>query len=411
MNFASTDATHLSKPRRFGLLLLVVWTVVVAVSLARNLSRQQEATLKLAHMTAIALYNKDIHYRRWASEFGGVYVPITPTSLPNPHLTRVPERDIQTPSGKRLTLINPAYMNRLVYDLADKDGAPQGHITSLKPLRPKNSPDPWEAAALKAFEQGLSEVSGVQRLNGKDVMRLMRPLMVEKSCLACHAEEGYRVGEVRGGLSISLPMEKLWQEEHATDVALIFNHACLWLLGVVGIVLGVRNLDRANARIITLMHTDALTGLANRRYLADMLEKAMAFASRHEQPLSLIMLDLDDFKIINDSYGHKAGDQVLESFAQLMQNFIRKEDLAARFGGEEFILMLPGTDLEQAAIMAERLRTQMENVTFAFSSSRVTASFGITQYRSGDTFETLINRVDEALYAAKGAGKNRGMRV
>jgi diguanylate cyclase (GGDEF)-like protein len=407
MHFVSVDKTQQSKPRRFGWLLLVVWTVVVAASLGWNLFKQQKATLELAHATAIALYKKDLLYRRWASELGGVYVPITPATLPNPYLARVPERDIQTLSGQRLTLINPAYMNRQVYDLADKANEPQGHITSLKPLRPENSPDPWEATALKAFEQGLTEVSGVERLNGKDVMRLMRPLMVETSCLACHTSQGYHVGEVRGGISIILPMEKLWQEERTINVALIFGHTCLWLLGVVGILVGVRNLDRANAQIITLMHTDPLTGLANRRFFTDMLEKAMAFANRHQQHLSLIMVDLDDFKVINDTYGHETGDQVLTSFAQLMNGFIRKEDVAARFGGEEFILMLPGTDLEQVAIMAERLRTQMENVTFSTSQSRVTASFGITQYRPDDTFETLINRVDDALYAAKKAGKNQ----
>lgn len=404
MIFSNADTAQLSKPRRFGWLLLVAWTVVVAASLVWNLVQQRQETLALAHTAAVALLEKDLLYHRWACGHGGVYVPITPTTQPNQYLSHLPERDILTPSGRHLTLIIPPNINRQIYSMSRLAGQPQGHVTSLKPLQPENTPDPWEEAALGAFARGKQEVSGMEQLNGKDVIRLMRPFITEEGCLNCHVNQDYRLGEVRGGISVILPMGEWWGER-ATNVAL--GHGCLWLLGVVVILMGVRNLDRANARIITLMHTDPLTGLANRRFFTEMLEKAMAFANRHQQPLSLIMVDLDDFKVINDTYGHETGDQVLTSFAQLMNGFIRKEDVAARFGGEEFILMLPGTDLEQVAIMAERLRTQMENVTFSTSQSRVTASFGITQYRPDDTFETLINRVDDALYAAKKAGKNQ----
>ena len=155
--------------------------------------------------------------------------------------------------------------------------------------------------------------------------------------------------------------------------------------------------------------TTHLTRLANRRFFIDFLEKAMAFAKRHEQALSVIMADLDNFKSINDTYGHQAGDQVLAAFAQVMQASIRQEDLAARFGGEEFILMLPGTTLEDATILAERLRESLENLTFPPLKTRVTASFGIAQYQPDDTFETLVKRADEGLYAAKAAGRNRVM--
>jgi diguanylate cyclase (GGDEF)-like protein len=168
-------------------------------------------------------------------------------------------------------------------------------------------------------------------------------------------------------------------------------------------------LDKAHLRIITLVNTDSLTFLANRRFFIDLLEKAMAFAKRHAQPLSVIMADLDKFKSINDTYGHQVGDQVLAAFGQVMQASIRQEDLAARFGGEEFILMLPGTTLENATILAERLRESLENLTFSPLKTRVTASFGAAQYRPDDTFETLVNRADEAMYAAKAAGRNRVM--
>lgn len=358
----------------------------------------------MAQTAAAALLEKDFLYHRWACGYGGVYVPVSPTTQPNPYLSHLPERDILTPSGRRLTLIIPPSITRQVYTVGKLAGKPQGHVTSLKPLQPENTPDLWEKAALQTCALGSREVCGIDRLDGQDVVRLMRPFITEQGCLGCHVNQDYHRGEVRGGISVIMPMGKWWGKR-ATNVAL--GHGCLWLIGVAVILAGVQNLDQAHARIITLMHTDPLTGLANRRFFTDMLEKAMAFASRHEQPLSLIMVDLDDFKAINDTYGHEAGDQVLTSFAQLTQDFIRKEDLVARFGGEEFILMLPSTDLKQTTLIAERLRGQMENVTFSASPARVTASFGITQFRPGDTFETLINRADEALYAAKGAGKNR----
>ncbi len=371
--------------------------------------QQRRETLALAYTVALTLYEKDLLYRRWAAGQGGVYAPVTAATPPNPYLSHLPERDIRTPSGRRLTLINPAYMNRQVYELAQKIGQPQGHITSLKPLRPENAPDPWEAAALKVCEQGQAEVSGIGKLDGKEVLRLMRPVMTEKSCLGCHAGQGYRLGEIRGGISLAVPMTSLWQAQSSANLSLTVSHGLLWLLGVAGIFLGITRLERANQCIIALVNTDSLTRLANRRFFIDLLEKAMAFAKRHEQALSVIMADLDNFKSVNDTYGHQAGDQVLVAFAQVMQASIRQEDLAARFGGEEFIVMLPGITLEQAVILGERLRELLSNLKLPPLKTGVTASFGITQYRPDDTLESLVNRADAALYAAKAAGRNRVM--
>jgi diguanylate cyclase (GGDEF)-like protein len=381
----------------------------VAASLIWNLAQQRRETLDLVYTTAITLYEKDLLYRRWAAGHGGVYVPVTAATPPSPYLSHLPERDILTPSGRHLTLVNPAYMTRQVYEMAQEIGQPQGHLHSLKPLRPENVPDLWEMAALNGFERGQAEVRGIGKLDGKEVFRLMRPFITEKSCLGCHAGQGYRVGDIRGGISLAVPMAALRQAQGPMKVALAGGHGLLWLIGVVGIVVAVSNLEKAHLRIITLVNTDSLTRLANRRFFIDLLDKAMAFSKRHEQALSVIMADLDNFKSINDTYGHQAGDQVLAAFGQVMQASIRQEDLAARFGGEEFILMLPGTTIEDATILAERLRESLENLAFPPLKTRVTASFGIAQYRPDDTIETLVKRADEGLYAAKAAGRNRVM--
>lgn len=170
-----------------------------------------------------------------------------------------------------------------------------------------------------------------------------------------------------------------------------------------------QELAEANAAITQLMRTDALTGLANRRYFFEGLENIMSLAKRHRTPLSLIMADLDHFKTINDTYGHAGGDQVLKGFGVLFQKYSRKEDLAARFGGEEFIVALPLTDSSGALVFAEKIRFALEEMKWDQIKSKVTGSFGISQFQPGDTPESFIERADKALYQAKAAGRNRVM--
>jgi diguanylate cyclase (GGDEF)-like protein len=157
------------------------------------------------------------------------------------------------------------------------------------------------------------------------------------------------------------------------------------------------------------MHTDPLTGLANRRYFLEILENFMSMARRHHTPLTLVMADLDHFKTVNDTYGHAGGDQVLKDFGGLLKKYCRREDLAARFGGEEFIVALPLTDLPGAMIWAERIRLGLEEMVWEQIKSTVTGSFGISQFYPQDTPESFIERADIALYQAKAAGRNRVM--
>lgn len=161
-----------------------------------------------------------------------------------------------------------------------------------------------------------------------------------------------------------------------------------------------------NSSITQLMHTDHLTGLANRRFFVEMLVKQISYCKRHHVPLSLVISDLDKFKKMNDNYGHHSGDQFLISFAAMMQNYSRKEDLPARFGGDEFIIMLPNVKALQAATFAERLRRAIENMEMPTSEEFVTASFGITQLTAEDSTDSFIKRSDEALYEAKRKGGN-----
>ena len=154
-----------------------------------------------------------------------------------------------------------------------------------------------------------------------------------------------------------------------------------------------------------LSQTDYLTNSYNRRYFTQKLEEEIERAKRAGSDFSLIMLDIDRFKSINDRFGHNAGDLVLKSVAELIKNRIRKIDTLARWGGEEFVLLLPDTPVENAARLAEELRESLSRLDIPGVAS-VTASFGVAGYRPGDTIDALTHRADDLMYEAKAAGRN-----
>ena len=154
---------------------------------------------------------------------------------------------------------------------------------------------------------------------------------------------------------------------------------------------------------------DGLTGLYNRRYLDERLEQERAFAARHEQPLSAILIDIDHFKAVNDDHGHAAGDSVLRAISRVITEAVRSEDIVARYGGEELCVLARGTGERGALALAERLRRNVESLPIRSGGTviRVTASLGVATCRG--TCEGLLETADEALYAAKEAGRNRSI--
>ncbi len=220
--------------KRYTILLGLLWTAVIVISAGWALHNNHHFTTEAARIEAQATFNKDLLYRRWASLHGGVYVPVTEETQPNPYLT-VEHRDIMTTDGQMLTLINPAYMTRQVHELAQEQDGIQGHITSLDPIRPANAPDEWEVEALLAFEDGVREVTSIETLNGEDVLRYMQGMVTEESCLVCHAFQGYEVGDIRGGISVSVPMEPYWASLRPMQMSIFVSHSALWLMGIMGI--------------------------------------------------------------------------------------------------------------------------------------------------------------------------------
>ena len=175
-----------------------------------------------------------------------------------------------------------------------------------------------------------------------------------------------------------------------------------------------RQLMEANARLRHMSRTDGLTGVDNRRHLEETLDEMFEHAKRLNEPFACVMCDLDRFKAVNDTYGHQAGDAVLKQFARILRNEMREIDRVGRYGGEEFMMLLPGTVLDAAVTFAERVRKQVESHKFTFDGGSIcrTASFGVSAWphpRISDT-DGLVRSADEALYVAKETGRNRAVR-
>jgi len=223
---------------RFFLLIAIFWTIVILAAAGLHYREAYSSAMAIARAGLFESYNKDMVYRRWVTIHGGVYVPVTAETPPNPYLAHLPERDVTTSSGKQLTLMNPAYMTRQVQELGEKQYGHKGHLTSLKPLRSENEPDDWEKDMLLAFEQGKKEVLSIEPIGKETYLRLMRPFVVDQGCLKCHAEQGYKLGDIRGGLSVSAPwgpIEKnLFTQMRSGTIA----YGGIWLIGILGLVAG-----------------------------------------------------------------------------------------------------------------------------------------------------------------------------
>jgi len=165
-------------------------------------------------------------------------------------------------------------------------------------------------------------------------------------------------------------------------------------------------LARANEHLRQLAHTDTLTGTMNRYRIEHQVQMALANAQRYDQPLSLLLFDIDHFKQVNDSLGHEAGDQVLKRLVTCVEGGLREGDQLGRWGGEEFLVLVPNTRSADAMVLAERLRRAVEATDFELGRA-ITVSIGVAEWRSDDSLKSLLERADRAMYKAKYLGRNR----
>ena len=373
----------------------------------RHLLYDEILTRARAHFSSLLMT------RKWNAAYGGVYVEKKEGMKSNPYLENP---DIETRDGKVYTKKNPALMTREISEYSEKEGLTSFHMTSLNPLNPGNRADAFEAGALHLFETGTKEFSQIEVRNGRAFFRYIAPLYVEKDCLECHAKHGYKIGEVRGGISVTFDIEDTQKRLRNSGLVILLLgfFSISLLLGIIYLLTSrlIKKVSEANKKIQEMAITDALTGIFNRRHIMERFTEEFERARRVKGQLSCIMADIDNFKSVNDAHGHLFGDKILAKISHIMKNSLRTYDILGRFGGEEFLIVLPDTGPGDAGNLAERIRKNVkENCTAEPALSQcgsVTMSFGLTTMRDSDErVDDIIKRADDGLYKAKTSGKDK----
>ncbi|TCS82525.1 diguanylate cyclase [Tepidibacillus fermentans] len=255
-------------------------------------------------------------------------------------------------------------------------------------------------AAVSLFETKVGDYCWKRVLSGGNLPDKYREA-IEKSgsplpgtkCYFCRADEAFDRNEpLNSEVELSGTIWDTWWIPLGEDIFLHYAN-------------DVTKYKKMEEELRSLSVTDVLTNAYNRRYFIQKLEEEIERARRNGNKFSLVMLDIDRFKSINDRFGHNAGDLVLKRIAEMIKNRIRKIDILVRWGGEEFIILLPDTTVKNAARLAEELRVNLSRMDIP-GVGRVTASFGVVSYCLGDTVDSLVNKVDNMMYEAKAAGRN-----
>jgi hypothetical protein len=244
-------------------LLGVFWTLAFAVSTYWNVDRIRSMAMTQARSQAEAAIDKDMTYRQMVSGMGGIYLPVDRGVEPNPYLSHIPHRDVTTENGRKLTLVNSSYFTRMIHD-REATVSPRGihgHVTSMRPLRPENAPDEWEKNALLALKKGAKEWSSIDSSGREEFFRVMRPRVATPPCIECHSHQGYKAGDVLGGISVSVPLAPLLADSSRRIYQLGAWHMLFWLSGVLGLLVGYRLLrQKEHSMRFSALH-DVLTGL------------------------------------------------------------------------------------------------------------------------------------------------------
>lgn len=394
-------------------LIIIIFIIGIFMGLIirnKTLIEKEILTRARTHFYTIVLT------RKWNAQYNGIYVEKKNGIKSNPYLKNP---DIFTNDGKIYTKKNPALMTREISEIAQKEDLFSFHITSLKPINPANQADTFETTALHSFENNKKEYYKKLKLDNKIIFRYMAPLYTEKSCLSCHADQNYKIGDIRGGISLTYNItniNKTIKFNNLLFISLGLITIALFILIIYGFIFNLRNkLIAAYNSLNEMAITDDLTKINNRRYFFETGNYLFNQAIRYKKAISVIMVDIDYFKKINDTYGHQNGDLILLKIAEIMKTNCRKSDLLARYGGEEFIKLLPETNIDGAYQLAKKLKTIVENTNFSLDTGKdikLTISIGISALDKTDLDKqaelyTLIKKADNALYEAKNTGRNK----
>ncbi|MBQ0759014.1 MAG: diguanylate cyclase [Zhongshania sp.] len=389
---------------------IVVWTGILFALYLWAVDGEHDHLTETIKLKAESMAQNSQSLRSWVGGHGGVYVEVNDKIKPNPLLANMPERDIETPSGRKLTLFNsPAFLREISQTFESSLGD-RIKLISYQPLNPANTPDDWEKKALKELEAGAATAQGF--VSGeKSHFRLMYPMMMEAKCAKCHRYLKDIPRNVVGGLSVMVDKTPYDRLSEKVIRKITTGYFSIWLIGLFGLIV----FDFKGAKLLrniqfTATH-DGLTQLNNRREIECLINLECERADRYKNPLSVMMLDIDYFKRVNDTYGHQVGDEALRVVATTIKQTIRKIDIAGRYGGEEFLVLTPDTPREKAEILAQRLNKAIKTASIKLKDGK---TFSVTVSIGGSCFsperrsaDLLVKSADEALYKAKETGRDR----
>lgn len=389
------------------LIIVIFWTFY-----SRNSQLIQDQLLHEAR----AFFQEIVQTRQWIINQQGVYVKVRPGMPAALNLedieglkTSITDRD-----GERYVLRDHAVITRMISDLAQPEQHFTIKLTSLNTLNPDNEPDGFERLALQKFESGVTEFYQMDNTPSGPLFRFMGPLTTQKECLPCHGPQGYKIGDIRGGVSISIPAKRAAAELAANKIYTVIAAITIlaMLLSAITYISRhfVKDLKKSEKQLVEMATTDPLTGILNRREGIRRIQQEISRSIRKQQPLSVILIDIDHFKRVNDSFGHQVGDRVIQMIVTCLAATLRDYDLICRYGGEEFLVMLPTTALPMALETAERLRLLVAEAGTESEEGeaiKLTISLGVTSLQSEDSLDNLVYRADNALYLAKEEGRNQ----
>lgn len=396
---------------RILVIVAVVWTGIL-YALYLWAARTEKTHLdRLIALRAESVANHTQAVRSWIGGHGGVYVELAEGEGSSPLAGILPESEVITPSGRKLSLLSSSIVVGKISKGFMNESGDRIRLTSKTPMNPANTPVEWERLALDALERGAEKfetfVSDGQHVR----FCLMYPMVLQERCLRCHDYLANTATKIVGGLSVTVdraPYDKQYDEVLSQ---LSMGYLGIWFVGMAGIGTFGAIGSRLLKRIEYASTHDGLTGLLNRREIERLLALECGRAQRYNHPLTVMMLDLDHFKRINDTHGHQGGDEALRVVAETIRGTIRGTDMVGRYGGEEFLVIAPETSAEAAVELADRLNLSVKGASIRMPGNRtlsVTISIGVSSLPPGVLSpHVLVQSADRALYRAKEEGRDR----
>ncbi|MCW8886340.1 MAG: EAL domain-containing protein [Motiliproteus sp.] len=410
---AKSDFNHIQGKVFFpSVMVFIIVTLLVTYSYSWNIQHIRNEQIQMAVSEAKANWNKDEAFRQWATRHGGVYVTPDGRTPPNPALSHIPDRDVITTDGKKLTLMNPAYMMRQMTKEFESGYGIKGKITGKKQLNPINAPDAWEALMLELFESSdQKEIYQQADINGEPYIRYMKAVHMTEGCVKCHAVLGYKEGDLRGGVSISIPLEPYFALVKESSKGILATHIIVWLIATAVLFIFMRMISSLLVEMSRSALHDALTGLPNISLFRNRIQQSIQRQKRNpDYQFAVCFMDLDHFKDINDSHGHIVGDHLLVQIARMLEKVVRPTDTVARMGGDEFTFLLDDVrNVDEVVEVAQRIIGTL-NIPFTVGEHTVYTAGSIGICLSGGhciQAEDFIRDADIAMYRAKDAGRNR----